>query len=179
MRRAGQSGTDTNGALDRVRSVLSEDRLEIEVGADGKEDRDGVFESPRGHAHSTHLLSRALSPADNTDTEREVVVERLRERIRQIENRAPVWALPADPEAVLGETISAAGSPSGLPVEDGGAHPRNAHPAAPSSSPLLDADPAPLAQVIRRKSSDDVWTLGDQTCERLVGRQGLDSCRRP
>ena len=49
MRRAGQSGTDTNGALDLVRSAFSEGLLEVEVeveaGADGKDDRDGVFES--------------------------------------------------------------------------------------------------------------------------------------
>ena len=132
--------TDTNDVLDCVWSAVSEGRLEVEseAGVDGENDRDGGFESPRASAHSTHLLSRVLSPADGIKTRRETVVARLREQIRQIENRSPVWALPSAHETVLGDKSSAAGSPSGLPVEDGGVHPRNAHPATPSSSPLSE-----------------------------------------
>lgn len=84
--------------------------------------------------------------------QRKAILDRLRESIRRIENRGPSLDVMT--------TELAAGSPAGLPVEDGGTFPRNAHPLVPSSSPPLVA-------------ATGTWTLGDGEMARLVGLHGL------
>ena len=104
--------------------------------------------------------------ADSNET-RQHVLDRLRKRIRQIENSTPQLSVPA---CAHSHDAFAAGSPSGLPVEDDGISPRNARtPMSSSSSPLLTRPaPGPVLPV-------DAWTLGDRSLDYLVGPQGLET----
>ncbi|MGI9524155.1 MAG: ImuA family protein [Hyphomicrobiaceae bacterium] len=128
---------------------------------------------------------------------RAATLKRLREHIRRIEDRVPVLGDISTTEndnnyatnnKALGnralDRSLAAGSPSGLLVEDGGTNPRNAHAPVPSSSPQVITVPShlPSSIPIADDMSDDVsstegipnyWTLGDSALDHLTGKHGL------
>ena len=115
----------------------------------------------------------------NSSEKRQSVLDHLRQRIRQIENNTPQFNVPprTDLRARVHHHISpdvhdtfAAGSPSGLPVEDGGISPRNARTPMSSSSPLV----LPHIQTGSRPPAG-AWTLGDRSLNHLVGPHGLEA----
>ncbi|MEM8973720.1 MAG: hypothetical protein AAGD43_16805, partial [Pseudomonadota bacterium] len=99
------------------------------------------------------------------------------------ENRTPQFSVSA---CTHSPNELAAGSPSGLPVEDGGIFPRNARTPMSSSSPL------PFNQTGKRSGKQsgrqpdagpqsgprprvDAWTLGHASFDYLVGPHGLET----
>ena len=98
---------------------------------------------------------------------RQEVLDRLRKRIRQIENRTPQFKVDA---CEVSHNRLAAGSPSGLLVEDGGILPRDARTPMSSSSPL------PSQQSISSpKRPTSAWTLGDSSLDHMLGLTGLET----
>lgn len=115
-------------------------------------------------AENGYALVRSNTAASHPAAHREgraAVLDRLRSKIQQIENRTP--ALVSNDPSV--KARFADGSPPDLPVEDGGTHPRNAR-CVPSSSP-------PGAALWPR--SHATWTLGDGTLDDWLGPLGLET----
>lgn len=103
----------------------------------------------------------------NSYETRQHVLDRLRLRIQQIENSTPQFSVEARAHS---HGVFAAGSPSGLLVEDGGILPRDARTPMPSSSsPSLPSRP------LRPPLPAHAWSLGDPALDDLVGPKGLET----
>ena len=116
---------------------------------------------------------RLPSQSTISSPKRSIVLNRLRERIRQIENTTLKFSV-ADHHSNKDQL--AAHSPSGLPVEDGGALPRFARTLAlPSSFSHQDIAPA-----VDRQAAN-IWSLGGDAASGnsilgdIIGGRGLEA----
>ncbi|MEM6495932.1 MAG: hypothetical protein AAF709_04300 [Pseudomonadota bacterium] len=118
---------------------------------------------------------RSSSQSATSSQTRQNILDGLRQRIRQIENRTPQFSVSA---CAHSQNELAAGSPSGLPVEDGGIFPCNARTPMSSSSPISFNHPGKQpgsSSQPGRQQLVNAWTLGNASLDYLVGPHGLEA----